>query len=203
MARTAAPDTRERILDAVTSLFYEQGVRAVGTSRVIEAAGCGKNLLYAQFPSKTDLVAGYLTRFFERREQAVRAALQAAGPDPADRLVVVVAEVADRTREPAYRGCPFRNYLTEFPHDDDPPARIARDFLRASRDRIDGLVGQLPVADRRGLVDRIWLVLDGLYASAAHPLDDRAGEIAVALVRELVQGAVDGFRDPGQRARRS
>jgi AcrR family transcriptional regulator len=192
MARTPAPDSRERILRAVTPLFYEQGVRAVGMSRVIDAAGCGKNLLYAQFPSKTDLVAGYLTRFLERREQAVAAALDAAGPDPADRLVAVVAEVAERTREPVYRGCPFRNYLTEFPHDDDQPAVIARDFLRTSRDRIEGLVEQLPIADRRGLVDRVWLVLDGLYASAAHPLDDRAGEVAAAFVRELVDRAVEG-----------
>jgi AcrR family transcriptional regulator len=192
MARTAAPDSRERILDAVTPLFYEQGVRAVGTSRIIDAAGCGKNLLYAQFPSKTDLVAGYLTRFRALRDRAVDAAVDAAGPDPADRLVAVVGEVADRTREPVYRGCPFRNYLTEFPHDDGPPAHIAREFLRASRDRIEGLVGQLPVADRRGLVDRIWLVLDGLYASAAHPLDDRAGEVAVVFVRELIDRAVAG-----------
>jgi AcrR family transcriptional regulator len=192
MARAAAPDSRERILDAVTPLFYEQGVRAVGTSRVIEAAGCGKNLLYAQFPSKADLVAGYLTRFRELRQQAVDAAVEAAGPDPADQLVAVAAEVAARSADPVYRGCPFRNYLTEFPHDDDPPARIARDFLRASRDRVDGLVGQLPVADRQGLVDRIWLVLDGLYASAAHPLDDRAGEVAVAFVRELVERATAG-----------
>jgi AcrR family transcriptional regulator len=190
MARAAAPDSRERILDAVTPLFYEQGVRAVGTSRIVEAAGCGKNLLYAQFPSKTDLVAGYLARFREQREQSVGAAVRAAGPDPADQLVAVVAEVAERSAEPAYRGCPFRNYLTEFPHDDDPPARIAREFLAASRARISGLVEQLPVADRRGLVDRIGLVLDGLYAAAAHPLDDRTGPVAVALVRELVDRAV-------------
>jgi AcrR family transcriptional regulator len=192
MARTADPDSRERILDAVTPLFYGEGVRAVGTSRVIEAAGCGKNLLYAQFPAKTDLVAGYLARFREHREEVVAAALDAAGPAPAERLVAVVAEVAERTREPRYRGCPFRNYLTEFPHDDDLPARIARDFLRASREQIAGLVEQLPVTDRPGLVARIWLVLDGLYASAAHPLDDRAGEVAVAFVRELIERAAAG-----------
>jgi AcrR family transcriptional regulator len=186
MARTAAPDSRERILAAVTPLFYEQGVRAVGMSRIIDAAGCGKNLLYAQFPSKTDLVAGYLSWFRARRDQDVAAALDAAGDDPADRLVAVVAEVAARTTDPGYRGCPFRNYLTEFPDSNDSPHDLARDFLRASRERIDDLVGQLPVTDRAGLADRIWLILDGLYASAAHPLHERAGETAVAFVRELV-----------------
>lgn len=192
MVRTADPDSGKRILDAVTPLFYEQGVRAVGTSRIVEAAGCGKNLLYARFPSKTDLVAGYLDRFREQRERAVEAAVAAAGPDPVERLVAVVAEVAGRTAEPVYRGCPFRNYLTEFPHDDDLPARIARDALRASRDRVEELVGPLPVADRRALVDRVWLVLDGLYGNAAHRLDDRAGEVAVAFARELVERAIDG-----------
>jgi AcrR family transcriptional regulator len=190
MARTAAPDSRERILDAVTPLFYEQGVRAVGMSRVIDAAGCGKNLLYAQFPSKSDLVAGYLTRFRARRDRDVEQAVSAAGPDPDARLVAIVAEIAARTAEPAYRGCPFRNYLTEFPHSDDPPHLVAREFLRTSRARIDDLVGQLPVADGRELADRIWLILDGLYAAAAHPLHERAGEIAVAFVRDLLDRAL-------------
>lgn len=63
-------DSGERILDAVTPLFHEHGVRAVGTSRIVEAAGCGKNLLHARFPRRADLVAGYLDRLRERRGRA-------------------------------------------------------------------------------------------------------------------------------------
>src|ERR1700722_6378515 len=60
MARTPAAGTRERILEVAAELFYARGVRAVGMSQIIDAAGCGKNLLYSNFPSKTDLGTAYL-----------------------------------------------------------------------------------------------------------------------------------------------
>jgi AcrR family transcriptional regulator len=189
MARTPAPDTRERILDAVTPLFYERGARAVGMSEVVAAAGCGRNLLYGQFPSKDDLVAAYLDRFRAARDQAAADALRRAGDDPAAQLVALVEEVADRIREPYFRGCPFRNHLTDCTDHESAPARVARDHLAESRARIDRLVEALGVTDPVGLADRVWLVLDGLYAEAARREGARTGTTAVALVRESIERA--------------
>jgi len=190
MARTAAAGTRERILDVATALFYARGVRAVGMSQIIGAAGCGKNLLYGHFPSKAELVTAYMEQFRTLREQVVEQALRAAGDDPADRLVALVEEVAARAAEPRFRGCPFRNYLTEFPDPDDAAGRLARRYLRESRAAVDELAGRLPVADPAGLAERVWLILDGLYAGTTRAMDERAGETAVALVRETLGRAL-------------
>jgi AcrR family transcriptional regulator len=179
---------RERILDAATVLFYARGVRAVGTSEVVEAAGCGKNLLYAHFPSKLDLVAAYLERFRARRERALERAV-AGCDDPGEQLVALVAEVADRVGAPGFRGCALRNYLTEFPDADDAASRVAHDYLRESRARVAALVDRLEVADRAGVTERIWLVVEGLYASGAHPADAVSARAAVALVEEIVAAA--------------
>ncbi|UQS25830.1 TetR/AcrR family transcriptional regulator [Amycolatopsis thermalba] len=188
MARTAAPGTRERILDVAGALFYTEGVRAVGMSRIIGEVGCGKNLLYAHFPSKTDLVAAYLGRFRERRDRAEAQALREAGDDPGERLVALVAEIAGRLRRPDFRGCPFRNLLTEFPAGDELPERMAREYLAQTCELVGRLAGATGVPDPEGLADRIWLIIDGLYASGFR---ERAAEVAPDMVREAIAAARD------------
>ncbi|MGW4940813.1 TetR/AcrR family transcriptional regulator [Actinoplanes sp. NPDC004185] len=186
MARTAAPGTRARIVSTVAPLFYSQGVRAVGMAQIVAAAGCGKNLLYSHFPGKNELVAAYLSAVRAERERSTERALAAAG-DGRAAVVALVAEIADRVREPDFRGCAMRNYLTEFPAEDDEPGRIAREYLASSRARVDELVraaGGSPV-----LADRVWLVIEGLYAVAGRPDAAQQAEVAVAMVKDLVTAA--------------
>ncbi|WP_433795602.1 TetR/AcrR family transcriptional regulator [Actinoplanes sp. CA-252034] len=181
MARTAAPGTRDTILTAAAGLFYEFGVRAVGMAQVVEAAGCGKNLLYKHFPSKADLAAAYLMLARHERERTVTEALRWS-TDPTDRLLTLVTEIADTVRRPGYRGCAFRNYLTEFPGETDEPARIARAYLADSRAQMDRLV--LGAGGDELLADRIWLVVNGLHSGT--PAE---APVAVDWITELVRPA--------------
>src|SRR3954466_7922766 len=129
VARMEDPAGRERILAAATELFYGNGVRAVGMAEVIAAAGCGKNMLYRHFPSKTALAAAYLRRVRAERDRSTTRALAAAGAGDTtgagEHLIALVAEVAAWVQRGDYRGCAFRNYLTEFPAGDDEPAAVA------------------------------------------------------------------------------
>ncbi len=195
MARTPAPGTRERILGVASRLFYDHGVRAVGMNRIITEAGTGKNLLYQHFPAKSDLVAAYLEGARDRRAEQTRRALEAAGDDPGEQLVALVAEVATTVRHPRFRGCAFRNYLAEFPEDDadgaDTPAVVAHAQLEESRAEIAERVGRLDVDDPDRLVEQLWLLIDGLFLQAAYRdrMDDRldpAADAAVDLARRLV-----------------
>ncbi|WBB69962.1 TetR/AcrR family transcriptional regulator [Micromonospora sp. WMMD812] len=190
MARTAAPGSRERILATAARLFYRHGVRAVGMNQVIEAAGCGKNLLYTHFPSKSDLVAAYLRATRRERERSSAAAIHAVvGDDPAVQVVAFVDEIAAAVARPGFRGCAFRRYLTEFPDDDGEPASVARAYLLDTRTELDRLVARLGVADPGRLADRIWLVVEGVYASAGRPDATVAATAAPRLVEDLVAAA--------------
>lgn len=187
--RRPTTGARERILDAAGSLFYARGVRAVGMNEVVEAAGCGKNALYARFPSKDELVAAYLERFRTRRDATAEKVVREHEGDPAAQLVALTAEVARRAEAPGYRGCAMRNYLVEFPAADDAASRVARSYLRDSRAAVAALVDHLGVADAVGVAERIWLVVEGLYASATRPAEGSGARTAVALVEEIIAGA--------------
>ncbi|MEV6349484.1 helix-turn-helix domain-containing protein [Actinoplanes sp. NPDC051851] len=179
MARTPVPGTRDTVLTAAAGLFYRYGVRAVGMAQVVEAAACGKNLLYRHFPSKASLAAAYLRLYRTERERSVAEALRwADGPGP--KLVTLVGEIAEMVRRPGYRGCAFRNYLTEFPGENDEPARVAKQYLADSRTQVAALVSELGGDDL--MADRVWLVVDGLHAG---PPDQ--ARVAVDWVTEIVQ----------------
>ncbi|MEV4351604.1 TetR/AcrR family transcriptional regulator [Actinoplanes sp. NPDC049596] len=178
MARTEDPSGRSRILTVAAELFYVRGVRAVGLAEVIQAAGCGKNMLYRHFPGKSALVAAYLTQAREQRAAATSAALTG---EPRDQMVALVAETAWWVRGDAYRGCAFRKYLAEFPDpgEGDEATEVARGYLRDTRAQIDELVAAIDGPPL--LADRLWLLIDSLYSGTGPD-----PEVAVNWARELV-----------------
>lgn len=208
MAPATVPDGRERILSAAARLFYERGIRAVGTKQIVDEAGTGKNLLYTHFATKDDLVAAYLQRSADRlRRRSAERVQDAAGDDAGDRIVALVTEVGHRVLRPGNRGCPFRNYLAEFPEADDPDASsdavlpgadaVARRTVEESRDVIERLARELAGPGAGAvLADQVNLVIDGLYAQGAYrrrPAGDppvAAVLAAVELVRSLVGDGV-------------
>lgn len=213
MARTAAPDGRDRILDVAARLFYEQGIRAVGMKQIIDEAGSGKSLLYGHFATKDDLVEAYLERAAARLERSSARALQAAGDDPGERIVALVTEAGHRVLRPGGRGCPFRNYLVEFPDGDEPgateesgaeagtrPAALARRTLKESRSVLDRSAKELagPVAGAV-LAEQIGLIMDGLFARASYRArdDDEPPVSAVLAAVELAHTLVAQHRAPG------
>src|SRR5689334_1650923 len=51
---------RQRILDTADRLFYNEGIHAVGVNRIVAEAAVTRVTLYRHFPSKNDLISGYL-----------------------------------------------------------------------------------------------------------------------------------------------
>ncbi|WP_370588731.1 TetR/AcrR family transcriptional regulator [Pseudonocardia sp. C8] len=206
MARTAAPDGRDRILDVAARLFYEQGIRAVGMKQIVDEAGTGKSLLYGHFATKDELVEAYLRRSAARLGRSAARAQQAAGDDPGERIVALVTDAGHRILRPGGRGCPFRNYLVEFPDaGDEPdtgtgPAAVARRTLGESRAVVERLARELAgPAGGAVLAEQIALILDGLFARASYRDrgDDEPPVGAVLAAVELTRTLVAQHRAPG------
>ncbi|WP_433330855.1 TetR/AcrR family transcriptional regulator [Spirillospora sp. CA-294931] len=184
MARRPSPQTRERILDAATELFDRYGVHAVGMQRIIDEAACGKNLLYREFASKDELVVAYLHRGSSHWNSTLARAL-AAATTPEDQLVELVRIVGDSV--PGTRGCGLRNTLAEYPDRDHPAHRFVVEHLQTVRNQLRELAARTSTADPDQLVDRILLIINGLYSpDCGIAGTSTAATAAVDLAREVV-----------------
>jgi AcrR family transcriptional regulator len=187
MARKPAPGTRDRILDIAAQLFYDRGVHAVGLQQVIDEYGCGKNLLYREFPSKDELVVAWLERCREDWNAKVQRAIEPLdGKDPAAQLVAIVRAAADDLTCPGFRGCALRNTHAEFPDADHPAHQVAVDHLVGVRAQLRELATQAGADDPEQLADRIMLILDGLLTTGAVLGRDGPPAAAVDLAEQIV-----------------
>ena len=173
-----------RVLDTAAELFYARGVHEVGMDELVRATGFGKATVYRLFPTKDALVGAYL----ERQAQTILALIDRdiAEREPADAVRAIFAAIEADLGRAGFRGCAFNNASIEF---DDPqhPARVAaREYRAALRLRLRGLAEAVAPGEGERLGDRLALLVDGMYTSAAHlGAEGPAGagaELASALV---------------------
>lgn len=100
----------QRILDAASRLFYEQGITATGVDQIAEEAGTTKRTLYQRFGSKDALIGAYLQQRAHRWQAELLTSL--VGQDPTAG-VRVVYDQARRWAEAGRRGCAFFNAWAE------------------------------------------------------------------------------------------
>ena len=145
MARTSS--ARDRLLETSARLFYEAGITATGVDTIVREAGVSKPTLYAQYGSKTELVAAVLTARHERRVEELEAI-----DDPLEVFTYLASFYA--AREGA-RGCAFLNAAAELVADD-----AARAAVVAEKRWLLELLGSL-CGDER-LASQLLLLIDGV-----------------------------------------
>lgn len=79
-------DTLEEILRAALAAMAREGVAGMSLSDVARRVGIRPPSLYEYFPSKLALYDALFRQGFEALNDAILAAVQAAGPDPVDAL---------------------------------------------------------------------------------------------------------------------
>lgn len=173
------------ILDRAGELFYARGIRAVGMDQLIADLGLSKMTVYRLFPTKDALVERYLGRLQGRILQAIDDDMAThPATDPAGALTAILDAVEQDLARPGFRGCPFGNAAVDY---DDPvhPARaIARDYREQLRRRLGLLSVRLTGGTQLG--DRIAVLVDGAYLSAAHLGANGPAAAGLDLARELV-----------------
>jgi AcrR family transcriptional regulator len=190
MARLPAAETRAHILDIAAELFDAHGVHAVGLQQIIDRYGCGKNLLYREFPSKDDLVVAYLERSKLSWHDTVSSAAREHPDDAAGQLVAIIRLTMEKSTENGCRGCPLRNALAEFPEPEHPAHRVAADYFDGVHRLMNDLAKRTGAADPATLADRMVLILDGVYTNGATLGPTGAAPAAVAFAEDIIAMAV-------------
>ncbi|ROO84552.1 TetR family transcriptional regulator [Actinocorallia herbida] len=84
------PATAQRLLVAGLETFGENGYHGTSTRAIAQRAGMSPAALYMHFPTKEDLLFEIARTGHEVHFARVRAAADAAGPDPSARVAAIV-----------------------------------------------------------------------------------------------------------------
>ena len=99
------PTRQKEIIDAARMEFAEKGYGAASIRDIAQRCGMSMSALYHYYPGKQDLLKAILDEGVEAYFSACERALEQAGPDPAERLeVLVAAAVLFRADHPVKSG---------------------------------------------------------------------------------------------------
>ena len=186
--RTRKTGTEQKILEAAADLFHRHGLRGVGVDQVIADAGVAKSTLYAHYRTKDDLVAAYLRHTDASWTGKLKAAADAAGPDPAERIAGLFDALLASFDRHGFFGCPFISAAVEA-----EPGSKAHAATVAHVERRQAWLAELAheagAADPRALADHLGLLIDGALASGRLLQDRAVVDAAKAAARDAVSAS--------------
>ena len=128
---TAAPSSREKILEVAEAHFARRGFSGVGLREVAQAAGLGKSSLFHHFAGKSQLYFEVLERVLARIQVRLAPALARSG-SPLERLDGWLDALVDALAEhPASARLLLRGLVEDedFPDEPQPEAQRAEQLL--------------------------------------------------------------------------
>jgi TetR/AcrR family transcriptional regulator, transcriptional repressor for nem operon len=106
------PAKRDRLIDAASQLFYEQGVERTTIADIAAAADVPSGNVYYYFKAKDDIVDAVVSMRIAGIE-ATYAALAERYDTPVDRLKALFKSLSGQAEIIAQRGCPIGSLCTE------------------------------------------------------------------------------------------
>jgi AcrR family transcriptional regulator len=185
MARSGIP-TRERIISAANTLFYNDGIRGVSVDAVAEKAGVTKRTLYYHFRSKDDLVAAYLAGRDQPNLALFRKWFSETEGGLPVKVEAIFRNLARSARHPKWKGCGFLRTSAELANMPGHPAvKIGAAHKKKFEEWLRATFAAEGIADPLQLARQILLLLDGSFAVVLLHRDpgymETAGEAASSL----------------------
>jgi AcrR family transcriptional regulator len=175
----AGPRPRERILDAATRLFADEGVHATSVDRVIAEAGVAPMTVYRHFAGKDELVSATLERWSRAWLDWLRDQTGEDGDDAGARLEGLWDALEKWFADEGFRGSYVANVATELRAKPGHPAQSTIATHRAAlRELLQDIATTAGVPSPPGAALQLHMLIDG--ATAAAVVDRQPGAAATA-----------------------
>ena len=183
------PDqTRTRIIETASKLFYSEGIRSVSIDAVAEKAGLTKRTIYYHFKSKDDLIAAYLDARDQPNLKLFALWFQEAGGPLHAKIESLFTNLARSARHPKWKGCGFLRTAAELAATPGHPAMKVGARHKANVEAwLAGVIGADGVKGPGELARQIAVLMDGAFSTTLVHRNpsyiDAAGRAAASLIR--------------------
>lgn len=159
--------TRDRIVHAAMTLFFEKGYGATSVADLLKTAGVNSGSLYHAFPGKQDVLLAVLDRYRHGiREMLLEPAWDGVA-DPLERVFALLGRYRELILQTDFTyGCPIGSIALEL-HEPDPAVRdlLSANFANwtgAIQECLEAAADRLPPdLDRAALADLVLCTMEG------------------------------------------
>jgi AcrR family transcriptional regulator/anti-sigma regulatory factor (Ser/Thr protein kinase) len=181
-----ASDARQRILDAASELFYQNGIRATGINTIISHSGVAKATFFHRFPAKEDLVIAWLQQPASRWFDRIRTELDAKKESPASRLLTFFDLLGEWFAQDDFRGCAFQNAAAETPQAGHPVRQATLDYTLEIKDYLRRTANAAGLSHPVRIAEQLHLLAQGAIATAVATRSPDAAKLARAAAKRIL-----------------
>lgn len=195
---------RQKLLDAASRLFYEQGIAATGIDRLLAEAGVAKMTLYNAFGSKEGLVVEYLRQRYGGFVPALRKTVEERHENAAERILGVFDVMDEWFRSPGFRGCPLLNAAIEFSDRAHSARETASTMVEEFRSYMEELASLAGAGDSAAMAEELCIVAYGAISWSQITRSPSPAATAGRMARKLLAAngiAVSEGREKPRRRR--
>lgn len=160
-------ETRQRLVEAATRLFWEKGYGSTSVADLLRESEANSGSFYHFFPTKQDLLVAVLDQYLAGIEPMLLAPAWEGVDDPIDRVWALLASYRQMLESTdCFFGCPI-GYIALELHEPDPPVREKleanfRQWADAVKACLEAAGPRLPDnVDRGALADFVLTTMEG------------------------------------------
>ena len=186
MTFMGAAGARQRIIDAASELFYQNGIRATGIATIISHAGVARATFFHHFPAKSDLVVAWLQQPASRWFDRIRTELDAKNQSPANRLFSFFDLLGEWFAQDDFRGCAFQNAAAETPEAAHALRQATHDYTLEIQQYLRRTAADAGLSNSARIAEQLNLLAQGAIATAVATRSPEAARIARAAARRIL-----------------